>query len=169
MLPGEQSKIVGGERAPNHYPYQISLQIKPPFYLAFLITTSPDGWAHNCGGSIVTQKHVVTAAHCIKGYDNDALSIWAGSEKLNSGGSRYMVDSTIIHPDYVELNTSDISVITIKDMFKYGPKVHFLIIVFFRRHLPFLLYLFLKKTIIIFTRASIFVFRQILIVLKSSC
>ena len=62
----EDTKIVGGERAPHHYPYQISLQIKTQVYIAFL----PLGgrrWTHNCGGSIVTKYHVITAAHCVVG------------------------------------------------------------------------------------------------------
>lgn len=87
--------------------------------------TSPGGWTHNCGGSIVTERHVVTAAHCLKGYDFEELSIWAGTNELNGkNGQRYMVDSYTIHPKYVELNTSDIGVITVKEPFKFGHKVN---------------------------------------------
>lgn len=122
-LIADRLKIVGGERAPAEYPYQISLQIRMPVYIAFW-QTSTDGWAHNCGGSIVTTRHVVTAAHCLRGYNSSALSVLAGTTKLNSGeGQRFMVDSFIIHPDYVELNTSDIGIMTTSTPFVFGPNV----------------------------------------------
>lgn len=91
-------------------------------YIASL-TYSPDGWAHNCGGSIVSQTHVVTAAHCLAGYNTSGLSIWAGTTKLNGNGTRYFVSSFIIHPDYVQLNTSDIGIITLTKAFVYSDTV----------------------------------------------
>lgn len=119
---GEDTKIVGGERAPNHFPYQISLQVKMPLYIAFL-PLFREGWGHNCGGSIITEKHVLTAAHCLDGYKSKDLSILAGTEKLNDGGQRYKVDDFLINPNYKELNTSDIGIITIKETFMYNDKV----------------------------------------------
>lgn len=115
---------MGGERADEIYPYQISLQVKPAFYLFFIPTTSPDGWTHNCGGSIVTERHVVTAAHCLKGYEREELSVWAGTSDLNGrNGRRHMVASYTIHPNYVELNTSDIGIITVSEPFEYSDRV----------------------------------------------
>lgn len=122
QLVSEDSKIVGGEKAPNHYPYQISLQIRLPFYVA-LLPTSTNGWSHNCGGSIITRRNILTAAHCLTGYKPEALSVLAGTEKLNEGGTRVMVEKFIIHPNYVELNTSDIGVITLKETLTYAEKV----------------------------------------------
>lgn len=89
------------------------------------MTYSPDGWAHNCGGSIVSTMHVVTAAHCLKGYAASGLSIWAGTTKLNSGGDRYAVKSFLIHPDYVELIRSDIGIITLEKPFIFSNRVSF--------------------------------------------
>lgn len=93
-----------------------------PTYIAF----SPlfrDGWGHNCGGSIVTEKHVVTAAHCLEGYKTNQLSVLAGTEKLNEGGTRLSVQQILINPKYVKFNSSDIGIVTIKETFVYGDKV----------------------------------------------
>lgn len=117
---------MGGERAPADYPYQVSLQVQLPFYIAFFQPNN-DGWAHNCGGSIVTTRHVITAAHCLRGYNASSLSIWAGTTKLNGGdgGQRFMVESFVIHPNYVELNTSDIGIMTTATAFVFGQNVMF--------------------------------------------
>ena len=51
-------RIVGGEDTTiRDYPWQVSLQI------------SFDGssWSHTCGGSIIDEKWVITAAHCVEG------------------------------------------------------------------------------------------------------
>lgn len=117
------SKIVGGTDAPEKYPYQISLQIKPPFFIALFTPTSPGGWAHNCGGSIVTERHVVTAAHCLTGYNASSLSVWAGTQRLDGDGQRFAVESILIHPDYVELNCSDIGIVTLAKPLTFSNKV----------------------------------------------
>ncbi|XP_038190293.1 chymotrypsin-C [Arvicola amphibius] len=55
VSPNLSTRVVGGEDAvPHSWPWQISLQ-----YLR-------DGvWRHTCGGSLITERHVLTAAHCI--------------------------------------------------------------------------------------------------------
>ena len=59
--PSVDPKIVGGTVASEgEFPYQVSLQ-----------KLSPSGyWSHNCGGSIYSEKAVITAAHCINGFEN---------------------------------------------------------------------------------------------------
>lgn len=52
------------------------------------------------------------------------LSVWAGTSQLNDpNGVRLLVDSYVIHPDYVELNRSDIGVITTAEAFVFGDRV----------------------------------------------
>lgn len=47
------------------------------------------------------------------------MAVFAGTNDLRDeeGGQRIMVDRCEIHPDYVELNTSDIAVCRLKESF----------------------------------------------------
>ena len=49
-----ESRIVGGETSPQHYPYQISLQVRNSGQSGGILGFGrPSGnWSHNCGGSV---------------------------------------------------------------------------------------------------------------------
>ncbi|XP_050091506.1 chymotrypsin-1-like [Anopheles aquasalis] len=105
----DDSKIVGGSKAEERIPYQISLQVLMSTWFGF----GPRRWMHNCGGSIVNEFYIVTAAHCLDGMNTSRMSVVAGTNDLrNDGakGTRYYIASYLIHPDYIELNRSDIGV-----------------------------------------------------------
>lgn len=53
VFSAEETKIVGGETAKKSYPYQISLQVKVPMYIAFF-PTGKNEWMHNCGGKLIS-------------------------------------------------------------------------------------------------------------------
>ena len=54
---GGEGRIVGGSNADiSDYPWQVSLQRR-----------SGSGWYHICGGSIIDNRWIVTAAHCVDG------------------------------------------------------------------------------------------------------
>lgn len=46
-------RVVGGEETKSHeFPWMAGLKLNGEFY---------------CGGSLITKKHVLTAAHCVQG------------------------------------------------------------------------------------------------------
>lgn len=52
------SKVVGGENAVEH---------EAPFMVSLQVDRAGDGtFRHTCGGSIVTTRWILSAAHCVK-------------------------------------------------------------------------------------------------------
>lgn len=125
MVANKTTRIVGGEKAPRPYPYQISLQVKVQQYIA-IFPTGKYEWMHNCGGSIVSETCVLTAAHCVVDYKPEQLSILAGTNQLHArgqNGERVYVREIHVHPNYQELVTSDIAVMKINSSFSFGERI----------------------------------------------
>ncbi len=80
-------RIVGGQDAPDElFPHQVSLQTS--------------GGSHYCGGSVIAEDWILTAAHCVDG--SRASSVWveSGITDLSELGERVQVAEIIVHPDY---------------------------------------------------------------------
>ncbi|CAG9822921.1 unnamed protein product [Phaedon cochleariae] len=90
--------IVGGHNADIiNYPWQISLQHRG---------------SHFCGGFLISNKWVVTAAHCLLSGYRTNLNIRAGSSNRNSGGQTANVKRYITHPQYSTTTlTNDIALL----------------------------------------------------------
>ncbi|XP_049542443.1 chymotrypsin-2-like [Anopheles darlingi] len=81
------NRVVGGQDAEeSSAPYQISLQLADR--------------GHFCGGSILNERWILTAAHCIKEIDAADLEVLAGTNNLKEGGQRYRVDRLFSHSRY---------------------------------------------------------------------
>lgn len=82
--------IVGGnETTIDKIPFQVSLRYMKQ---------------HHCGGSIISPKHVVTAAHCIiNGVGVSNYSVMAGSTKRTGDENRQirLVRKIVKHPKYI--------------------------------------------------------------------
>jgi len=90
-------QIVGGSKAaPGEFPWQVAL---------LDAATANTFNAQFCGGALVTERWVVTAAHCV--FDGrveppSAVDVLVGTTSLKSGGIRVDVDTIVVHPRYNE-------------------------------------------------------------------
>jgi trypsin len=88
-------RIVGGKLTDiSSIPYQVSVQSE----------ISTHGFFHKCGGSIISPRFVVTAAHCTQ-VAGLARQIRTGSSHKGEGGQVYRVLNVINHPLYDEDTT----------------------------------------------------------------
>ncbi|XP_065085077.1 trypsin-1-like [Ochlerotatus camptorhynchus] len=108
-------RVVGGINAlPNEFPSIVSVQ-------RLILTLS----AHICGGSIINERWVLTAAHCITESPETArFAIWAGSHDITATETnRQMinVDESIVHPEYLGgVNPSDVAVMRLTSYLNFN-------------------------------------------------
>lgn len=89
-----QSKIVGGADAVDgDYPWMVAL-VKKNQPSAF------DG--QFCGGSLIDENWVLTAAHCVESMSAKDLEVWVGIHDLNdtAGAERRDIKGVYIHENY---------------------------------------------------------------------
>lgn len=103
--------VVGGTTTEkNEFPFMTAIGVKD---------NNEIEW--KCGGSLVSDQHIITAAHCLNGYqDNDdlirKLVVRVGGKNLKNEDSnvkhqQFDVTTIWIHPAYNEyLNYNDIAI-----------------------------------------------------------
>ncbi len=97
-------RVVGGVDADiKDHPWQVALDIP-----------TPDGNSMLCGGSLIQDKWVLTAAHCFNFFKGSGLGVKAGVTKRSSGGWSE-VDRVLIHEAYKdETHENDIALVRLK-------------------------------------------------------
>ncbi|XP_017797034.1 PREDICTED: mite allergen Der f 3-like, partial [Habropoda laboriosa] len=105
-FPGSQ--IVGGKDAPvGKFPYQVSLRYNGN---------------HFCGGSILSQRDILTAAHCVEGLKNvKDITVHVGTTQLKSGGESYGVQKIVAHSGFSSTRlVNDVAVIRVDRDIKFS-------------------------------------------------
>lgn len=99
-----QPEVVGGKTAPDG---------KWPFMIALLDAgTSSNYDAQFCGASLISQRDVLTAAHCVTGAQPNSIQVLVGTQDLKNGGRRVNVARISVHPNYnSRTSDSDVAVL----------------------------------------------------------
>jgi secreted trypsin-like serine protease len=108
------AQIVGGTQAVAHaYPFMVTYGFGPK--------------DHYCGGSVLNNQWVLTAAHCVYGENASAFYVRAGDHRISVGGEGEQVRRAvkiIIHPDYDDYTAdNDIALIKLSSPFTFNSLV----------------------------------------------
>lgn len=104
------SRVVGGHEAElGSAPYQVSLQ---------------GLFGHSCGGAIIGDLWVLTAAHCVVGASLSQMRVLVGTNSLKEGGQKYKASKFIVHSRYNKPNFhNDIALVKLESKLEFSDNV----------------------------------------------
>ncbi|XP_046141441.1 transmembrane protease serine 9-like [Osmia bicornis bicornis] len=103
----DEGRIVGGQPASiDEHPYQVSLRFNN---------------RHICGGAIISEEWVITAAHCVQTKFIRFVSIKAGTSDLRDDGIVIFAKQIISHDNYMRRNADyDIALVRLEKPLVYS-------------------------------------------------
>ncbi|KAK4314191.1 hypothetical protein Pmani_014524 [Petrolisthes manimaculis] len=107
------TRVVGGTTTTiDEYPWQCGLTSR---------TTSTNPF---CGCSIVNNRYIVTAAHCVVGSSPNSFTVAVGSTDITSGTTRVAVSRITVHENYNNRNLqNDIAVLELASPLTFSDTV----------------------------------------------
>jgi len=112
-IPNRSNRIVGGvETETNEYPWQVGL-------------VSSSGSRPWCGGTLISNQHVLTAAHCTAGSSPSSISVLVGEHRTDdSSYTRVPLSAINDHPDYNGNNyDNDYSILTLATPVEFSASI----------------------------------------------
>ncbi|XP_058799502.1 chymotrypsin-2-like [Phymastichus coffea] len=104
-------RIIGGKDAPDgKYKYQVSLR---------------NGDFHFCGGSILNNRWILTAAHCVQGQGQESIRVVAGTNLLKGGAEQIYRSEYISYHKNFSIGTlqNDVAMIRVSKNIQFNDKV----------------------------------------------
>lgn len=82
--------IVGGQTVSTAPAWMVSIQQ----------LTTGGGYSHICGGTLIANDWVVTAAHCVDDIQLASYGLRIGAADLSTRFTPVMIDEVVVHPDW---------------------------------------------------------------------
>lgn len=109
-----ENRIVNGDNAnAGHFPHMVSLQ-------------EYSDRDHFCGGSIISDQHVITGAYCLQGLRGDPQNIYVvvGTNRRRGDGTAMNISKLFVHPGFdVETYKNDIALLQTVNRIEFTDKV----------------------------------------------
>ncbi|CAK1602324.1 unnamed protein product [Parnassius mnemosyne] len=114
-VPKNPQKIVGGSTTTVE---------QYPFAAALLYSRSGASYFQACGGTVLNNRAVLSAAHCFVGDRPNNWQMRLGSTWASSGGQVYRTNQIISHPNYnSRTNDNDVAILRSSSTFSFSNSV----------------------------------------------
>lgn len=111
-------RIIGGSTARRgQFPYTVALRGR------ITLSNNTIVWRHMCGGSILNNRWILSAAHCTLQQFSNVLNVIAvaGGHHILNDGRIYRLDRIINHPRYSTANkNNDISLLRTNEQIQFN-------------------------------------------------
>lgn len=110
---GRGNRIVGGSAThPNEYPWVVGLW-------------RTDLGRIYCGAAVISNRHIITAAHCVNNFDRTSLRVYLGGHNISTDYTEVRRVKEIHQHEYFDIVSfdNDIAILELDKAIRFGPKI----------------------------------------------